>query len=58
MGVLSRPSEDAPAPTGVLDEDSTPAFSSELRIEEILAGTTGAVEELALEVLGAGTVTD
>ena len=42
--MLSRASELLPAPVGVLDDDSTPDFRSELRMEEMLAGTIGAVE--------------
>ena len=48
-GVASRALAVVPAPIGVLEEDKTPDFTSELKSEEMSKGTAGAVEGPAAE---------
>ena len=48
VGVASRPSAVAPAPTGVLEDDRIPDFTSELNSVDRLTGSAEAVDEPAI----------
>ena len=52
VGVASRPSTVAPAPTGVLEDDRIPDFTSELKSDDKLTG----IDELAAPVGTAGAI--